>query len=144
MKAVKSYLYTTILPIAFLWIIGILYVKTMCHFSNSSDSADLICSLNWKDGFILFCCYTAVKVLGPILKLDAIIKRVITTVLLYCIVLALIAWPYLIASFFQKLPCNVFMHALAAIIAVEYLFWRYGVYKSRFRKHQNESSVRIS
>jgi len=129
MNLLKYYFFHVILPITSLFAIGVVYKYSVCQFDTKSPDAELICILNWKDGFILICCYAIVKGLSHILRFETISKRILITLLLYCICFGIIAWPYLIVSFFQPLLVNVFLHALCLIVITEILYSQHGIYK---------------
>jgi len=126
-KKVMYYIIQSIFPTVMLWGIAVLYRYIICNFSESSDDADFICDLNWKDGFILTCCYSIIKLfISPILEFNSVLSRVIATIVLYIISYAVIAFPFLLASFFQPFLLNVFFHCLIIITAIEILFLRTG------------------
>jgi hypothetical protein len=52
------------------------------------------------------------------------LKRVLVTFFLYSFSFALIAFPFWIASFFQQLQENVFLHVTTMILIVEFIFNR--------------------
>ena len=99
-----------------------IYVKCFCYFSNTSSDADLVCSLSWKDGLFLISSYSIVKALSPLFSFDSIFKRLSITLLLYCFSFALIAFPFLLVSFFQPVVRNVFLHTSLIILTIEILF----------------------
>ena len=111
-----------IVPIAFVFFIFWLYVKSFCFFSNKLSSADLVCSLNWKDGIFLIVSYSIVKTFSPLLDFDTIFKRFIVTLFLYSFSFAIIAFPFWVASFFQNFSANVFLHISALILIIEFIF----------------------
>jgi hypothetical protein len=97
----------------------------LCKFANNvSSDAGFICNFKWKDGFILLCCYSIVKLVSGLLDFDRILKRVLIAFGLYCVAYGLIAFPFFLASFFQPFPINVFLHALILIIVIEFVFDR--------------------
>jgi hypothetical protein len=99
-----------------------LYVKCFCFFSSTSSDADFVCSLNWKDGLFLVTSYSIVKSVSILLGFDTIFKRLLVTLLLYSFSFALIAFPFWIASFFQPLIVNSFLHVLFIILTIEMIF----------------------
>jgi hypothetical protein len=118
------YLFNTALPIGLVAVIGYAYKSIVCHYATDDSSGwSLICVLNWKDGIILLCCYSVVKIVSPLLGFDTIGKRILYTIGLYCIAYGLLAWPYLIASFFQPFAVNVFVHGLLLLLGMEGLFY---------------------
>jgi len=137
MKHLKYYIFHVILPITSLFAVGLVYKYSVCQFDTKSPDANLICNLNWKDGFILICCYAIVKGLSQILGFETISKRLLITLMLYCISFGIIAWPYLITSFFQPFLVNVFAHALCLIVFIEILYSQHGIYRpaKSERKH---------
>ncbi len=124
MKKITTYILQTVMPIVFVLGIGIVYKHIICSMSSSSEDADFICDMNWKDGFILICSYCVIKFLSPILEFDSMIKRLFITACLYFIAYGFIAFPFILVSFFQPLPVNVFFHAFILIVLVELLFRR--------------------
>ena len=131
MKLLKYYFFYITLPITSVFAIGFLYKYSVCLLENKSPDAEMICYLNWKDGFILICCYAIVKGVSHILRFETISKRILITLLFYCISFGILAWPYLIASFFQPLLVNVFVHALIFIVITEILYSEHGIYKPK-------------
>ncbi len=128
MQSIKHFLYI-VLPVLSAFLIGFLYRQTICHFANDQNDAGLICDLSWKDGFILLCCYAVIRPLSFILHFNTILQRLIATSVLYVIAYGLLAWPYMVSSFFQPLPRNVYMHGLALLLFIEYVFWKTSSYK---------------
>jgi hypothetical protein len=124
MRSVKFYLYSIALPVLSAFLLGLLYRQTICHFANDQNDAGLICDLTWKDGLILLCCYAVIRPLSFVLNFNTILQRLIATAVLYIIAYGLIAWPYMIVSFFQPLPRHVFVHGLALLAGIEYFFWK--------------------
>ena len=124
MKKIYQYVSYAILPIVLLLALCTLYKRIMCYFANSSPDASFVCEFKWKDGFVLLCCYTVVRLLSPVLEFNSVLKRLIITIALYCLVYALIAFPFLLASFFQPFSVNVFIHVLIMIILIEMIFLR--------------------
>jgi len=115
-------MFKILVQLAIIVTVCICYKLIVCNFAQSSSNAEFICEVNWKDGFIFLCCYSIVKLLSPFLSFDSIRKRIVITTGLYCITYGIIAFPYLIASFFQPLIINVFLHVFAIVIAIEILF----------------------
>lgn len=122
MRRVYQFLLFTLSPILLLFALGYLYKTAICAFANSSENADLICHLSWKDGFFLFCSYTVVKLLSPVLEFNRIIVRVLVSIGLYIISFGLFGGPFMIASFFQPFFINVFFHSLILIVVIENCF----------------------
>jgi hypothetical protein len=122
MTNINKYLITVILPLGLLWSICFILKIIVCHFSSNSSDADFLCSFKWKDGFILLCSYSLVRLITPILGLNTFYQRVFATILLYSIFYGLYAFPFWIASFIQPIRLNVFLQVLLLIILVEYLF----------------------
>ena len=112
----------TILPILLTLFLFWLYVKCFCFFSDKSSYADLVCSLNWRDGLFLVSSYSIVKLVSPLLLFDTVLKRVLITFFLYCFSLGLMAFPFLVVSFLQPLGDNVFIHTLLLILTIEFVF----------------------
>jgi hypothetical protein len=94
----------------------------MCAVSNKSANADLVCTLNWKDGLFLLLSYTVVKLLSPLLAFDTIFKRILLTITLYSFLFGLISFSFWLASFFQAFFANTFFHMLLIIVIVESIF----------------------
>ena len=97
------------------------YVKTFCAYSMTSQTAGLVCRLNWKDGAILLGSYSAVKVGSSIFNSNTIYKILLAALILYSIVYVMIAPPYWFSSFFQELEANSLYHTLLIITVVELL-----------------------
>lgn len=108
-----------VLSIVLLWLVAFLYKFIICLYSESNQRADLICSLNWRDGFILILCYTVVQIFILFFKIHKVWIRILFTFLLYSLAYSLIALPYFISSFFQPFLVNTFFHAMIAIILIE-------------------------
>ena len=134
MRSITYFLYNIVLPVLSAFLIGFLYRQTICHFANDQNDAGLICDLSWKDGFILLCCYAVIRPLSFILHFNTILQRLIATSVLYVIAYGLLAWPYMLSSFFQPLRRNVFMHGLALLLFIEYIFWKTAFYKRSINK----------
>lgn len=134
MRSVKFYLYNIALPVLSAFLLGFLYRQAICHFANDQNDAGLICDLSWKDGLILLCCYAVIRPLSFILHFNTILQRLIATTVLYIIAYGLLAWPYMIASFFQPLPRNIFIHSIVLLLLVEYVFWKTALYKKSLNK----------
>lgn len=122
MKKVFQYIYYVVFPVILIFIIGILYRKFICNYANSSDDANFICEFKWKDGFILICSYAIVKLISPLLGFDTSLKRILITIGLYIFTYSLIAWPFMLASFFQPFLINTFVHTIIVIILIETFF----------------------
>jgi hypothetical protein len=133
MNILKYYFYNAIVPIGSLISLGFAYKFIICRFQNVSEDASFICTFKWKDGLILICCYSVIKLVSKILDFKTISRRLLITVGLYCIVYGLLAWPFLIASFFQPFLVNVFVHTLLLIIIIETLYSKYGLYRQPHR-----------
>jgi hypothetical protein len=119
----RQYIFNTALPIGLVVLIAYAYKSFVCHYATDDSSGfSLICILNWKDGFISICCYSVVRITSPFLGFDTIFKRMMVTIGLYCIIYGLTAWPYLLSSFFQPFPVNVFFHGVILLLGAEYLF----------------------
>jgi hypothetical protein len=120
-----QFLINILLPIACVWIVAVLYTVILCKFANNDLSdAGFICTFNWKDGFILLCSYSIVKLVSGLLDFDRILKRVLISLGLYCVAYGLIAFPFFLSSFFQPFLVNVFLHSLILIIVIEIVFDR--------------------
>lgn len=117
----KGVIIPVILALSLFWF----YVKCFCYFSSKSSNADLVCSLNWKDGLFLVISYSVVKVFSPLLNFDTVFKRFIVTLFVYSFSYALFAWPFWFASFFQDFGRNTFLHISGLILAVELIFRSY-------------------
>ena len=131
MKKLYQYTCFIVLPIALSLGIALLYKILTCYFSGSSEDASFVCGFNWKDGLILLCSYAIVKLISPILGFETIAKRLLVTLGLYCFAYAVIALPFLIASFFQPFLVNTFFHAILLILVIELIFSRFGYYTSK-------------
>jgi len=127
MFKIKDYLYTEIVPITMASLLFLFYKKVICNVAvstNSESNFRFICEFKWKDGIFLLSSYCIVKLLSSILKFDTIFKRLLLTVLLYCFAYGIIAFPFLIASFFQPIEINVFVHVFILIVIIEVVFTR--------------------
>lgn len=124
MKKGYQYLLNILLPIFILVALSLLYKKIMCHLGSTSENARFICELQWKDGAFLLFSYSIVKLLSSILDFNSIVKRMLVTLGLYCLSYGLMAFPYLLASFFQPFLVNSFIHILLLILGIEILFLR--------------------
>lgn len=122
MKKSNQYIIYTIIPIISLAILFFLYLKCMCLLDKKSTDTTLICELNWKDGFILVCSYSVIKIISPALGFHTIIKRLLIILLLYCFSYAIIAFPYWLTSLIQPLQTNVFIHTFLLICLIELIF----------------------
>jgi hypothetical protein len=111
-----------IIPILLLAILFSLYVGSAWLLGKKSTNATLIYELNWKDGFILICSYSMVKVISPFLGFHNVVKRLFLTLLLYCFSYAIIAFPYWLTSFLQPFQTNVFIHTFFLICFIELPF----------------------
>jgi hypothetical protein len=142
MNLLKYYFYNAILPICSLISLGFTYKAIICHFQDVSEDASFICTFKWKDGLILICCYSVVKVVSKILDFKTISRRLLITFGLYCVAYGILAWPFLMASFFQPFPVNVFVHALLIIIAIETLYSKYGFYRQPIRAKRADAALK--
>ena len=122
MNKIYKYIIAAILPVGLLWLICFILKIIVCHFSGSSSDADFLCDFKWKDGFILLCSYSLVRLITPILGLNTFTQRIFVTIILYSIFYGLYAFPFWVASFIQPIKLNVFLQVLFLIILVEYLF----------------------
>ncbi len=100
MTKLSQFIREAILPIFLIISLAIIYKNIICSFSNSSSDADFICEFKWKDGFILLCSYVLVKLVSLLLGFNTLTKRIMFTLSLYCIAYSIIAFPFLLASFF--------------------------------------------
>lgn len=137
MRFLKYYFYNALLPIGSLFLIGFAYKWLMCHFEDQLGDAGLICALNWQDGFILICSYAIVKIQSHILGFKTISKRLLITLGLYCFSYAIIAFPYLLVSFFQPFWRNVLAHGFCFLAIIEVLYSPHGLYKRRKRENRS-------
>lgn len=126
MRKKTLYLKLILLPVIIIWVLAFLYhyiiIKTWSY--------DLILMSGnfWQlDGFILLCTYSYVKLISQALRFNTVRKRVFVTLLLYCISYAVIAFPFLLASIFQPIRRNVFLHVFIVILIVEISFRIYEV-----------------
>ncbi len=118
-----KYLLGTLFKIGLLWLIAALYKIGICFFSDQFQEADLICYLNWKDGFIFIICYSLVMLTSLIIKLRAIRLNLLLSFLLYILFYGIFAFPYLISSFIQPLIVNSLFHTIVLITILEIYFW---------------------
>ncbi len=118
----NQYIIYTIVPIVSLAILFFLYIKGVWLLGKKSIDATLIYELNWKDGFILFCSYSVIKILSPALGFHTIIKRLLVSLLLYCFSYAILAFPYWLTSLIQPFQTNVFLHTFLLILVIELVF----------------------
>lgn len=131
MKKSTQYILYTIIPIISLAILFFLYLKFICLLSKKLIDANLICELNWKDGFILVCSYSVIKIISPALGFHTVIKRLLIILLLYCVSYAIIAFPYWLTSLIQPFQTNVFIHTFLLICLIEFIFSK--VQKKEFK-----------
>jgi hypothetical protein len=128
MQKIILYIKLILLPVIIIWLIALLYHYFIVFFRTRSYDLGLISSNLWQiDGFVLLCSYTLVKLLSKALDFNTVRKRVFVTILLYFVSFAIIAFPFLLASFFQPIQRNVFLHIFIVILIVEISFRIYEV-----------------
>ena len=111
---IKNTYAITVIKLLIIVILYYLYQKSACYLD-----LDVICHLS-KGGYILIIAYCiSTTYLVCFLKDYHYPKRILFTLLLYCISYAILAFPYLIASVFQPLEGNVFIHSIIIIAIVE-------------------------
>ena|GEM_PF-7011103 len=81
-----------ILPVFLSLLLFWLFVKCFCFFKDSSSCSALVCSFSWKDGLFLASSYFIIKVISSLFSFDTILKKVLITLSLYCLALALMAF----------------------------------------------------
>jgi hypothetical protein len=103
MPVVSNYIKYNVLPALTAVLLLVVYRKTFSQLN--SNSAQLVRELNWKDGLILVISYCVVKIiLSPLFKVKIWYKSLFISLILYCIIYGIIAFPYLIVSF-----CNLIL-----------------------------------
>ena len=125
-----SFIIKVLFPIVLIILVFWLYLKVFCSYRTQSSDADLVCSLNYKDGLFLVSSYIIIKILSRFIYLDTIVRRLSATLILYTVSYGLIAGLYWFSSFFQKFETNTFFHFLIFILLIEILFRDTVHYKS--------------
>lgn len=119
----NSYGFQRLLPVVIIFILLWGYKTIICGIASYSIHADLICNLNWKDGFILTCCYSFTRLIASKIGISTIGTRLITTFVLYNIIYSILAFPYLLSSYFQPLVRNSFIHIFFLLTFLEIYFY---------------------
>ena len=116
MKLTIRLLSTLILPLVIMYI----YKNVACMYSDTDTIYRIICRKAWIEGLMLYCAFNIFNLGTIFLNFSfSISKRWIGSIVLYIIAYGIIAFPYMIVSFFN-FKFSGFIHFLPVLFLIDY------------------------
>jgi hypothetical protein len=121
MNKIKN-LFSLLIKLGVIWSLAITYKMMLCAFAKQNYNAEMICYLNWKDGFIFLSAFTLISMVEYLFENYSLRKKMLFSLLVYSVVYSVVALPYFLSSFIQPLSTNSFLHTFFVIIILELVF----------------------